>query len=63
MRIKGGDVMADLDPQVQVRLIGFVEKWFEVSRMTAQTPESFLKKITDKFDEVYKAVAKTVKEA
>lgn len=55
--------MADLDPQVQVRLIGLVEKWFETSRITAQTPESFLKKITDKFDEVYKAVAKTVKEA
>jgi len=52
--------MADLDPQVQVKLIEISKHWAEMAGANRDTADTVL---PGRFDKIYKQLAKTVSEA
>lgn len=54
--------MADLDPQVQIRIIDLAEKWADYAMPRIESQETGLTLRTEKFDKAYKAIRETVSE-
>lgn len=56
--------MADIDAQVQIRIIDLSEKWADLAWHTEGSkpiaPEPIIESRAKKFDQAYKAIAKTV---
>lgn len=55
--------MANLDPQVQIRIIELAEKWVELTRDTVPSQagsETLITRRAERFDQAYKAIIKTV---
>jgi len=53
--------MANLDPQVQIKLIEISKEWAEKT-IRNPSPENIPKVYPEQFDHVYKRLAKTVSE-
>lgn len=55
--------MADLDPQVKIRIIELANKWVDDSRSLSHIDMSlYVEKKAEKFEQAYKAILKTVEE-
>lgn len=55
--------MADLDPQVQIRIIDLAEKWADYAMPRGlESEEAALTKRIENFDKAYKAIVKAVTE-
>ncbi len=57
--------LAHLDPSVQIRVIDVAAKWVEDTKYTETGQigaETLIKRRTERFDQAYKAIAKSVKE-
>ncbi len=56
--------LAHLDPQVQIRVIDLAAKWLEqTTPHTGQAgQETLIQRRAERFDQAYKAIAKSVKE-
>lgn len=58
--------LAHLDPQVQIRVIDLAAKWVEETKQTSTGQvgqETLIKRRTERFDQAYKALTTTVKDA
>ncbi len=52
--------MPNLEPEVKIRAIDLADKW--VARLTpkAKSQEDLIKKLAERFDQAYKAIAETI---
>jgi len=52
--------MPNLEPEIKIRAIDLADKWVARLSVGEQTQEAFIKKLAERFDQAYKAIAATI---